>query len=140
MFFEVESQSYDENGFVTMKWRNIICDLENRDVVITSGSLIKAYHNLTSHGRICVINSSQQTAEAKIRTKTETVAHSELKSEMSVAEEDVLSPDQAVKLLLRSRQVGQLLDLLVTNRQMSTAIDRRPNIEQPVLPVGVLVS
>ncbi|KAI1610647.1 T5orf172 domain-containing protein [Exophiala viscosa] len=134
------ARPYDEHGFLTRKWRNIICDLEKRDVVVTSANLLKAYDDLTSHERMRAIDSSQRKAIPKIKRESEIVAQTEFESELSAAEKDVSSLDQAMRLLLGSGKVGQLLDVLITDRRMYTSVDRRPKIEQPVMPMGVLVS
>lgn len=76
------ARPYDEKGYVTLKWRNVISDMEKTGVVVTSERLVKAYHDLRSVEMTRVLDGSETPAvpatPEKTENKTEITARPEL--------------------------------------------------------------
>ncbi|KAK5033691.1 hypothetical protein LTR13_006743 [Exophiala sideris] len=134
------AKPYDEHGFMTLRWRNVICDMGKMGIKVTSDSLLKAYQDLPSPGGMYKVGTSQERVVPEVKSEHETMAAAEPETQMSDVEKDILSLTEAVRSILRSDQIVRLVDVLISDSPVSTTINHRLKTEQSVLPLSVLVS
>lgn len=112
------ARPYDEDGFLSQKWRKIIRNLEKQGIQVTSQRLLEAFYGLEEKSE--QVSNSQQSTNAQIKDESEGMARPSMATFSTKLDDKVVAYIAELVSLLRSDQVIQPRSSSRTDNTLST--------------------